>query len=194
MLSILADLQRLKRLDRTGWVLRGLAPGAESVAAHSYGVALTAMLLADAVRGRGVEVDVERVLRLALLHDLAEARTGDMPRTMAEYYGAEARRRAEGLAFADVVRSLGEPLGREYARLHEDYERRASLEARLVKAADIVDLLAQALTFERAGARELDEFWKGAAERDFGLEGAAREVVAEAVAALLAARSELRGR
>ena len=194
MLSILADLQRLKRLDRTGWVLRGLAPGAESVAAHSYGVAVTAMLLADAVRGRGVEVDVERVLRLALLHDLAEARTGDMPRTMAEYYGAEARHRAEGLAFADVVRSLGGPLGDEYARLHEDYERRASLEARLVKAADIVDLLAQALTFERAGARELGEFWEGAAERDFGLEGAAREVVAEAVAALLAARAELRGR
>ena len=194
MLSILADLQRLKRLDRTGWVLRGLAPGAESVAAHSYGVALTAMLLADAVRGRGVEVDVERVLRLALLHDLAEARTGDMPRTMAEYYGAEARRRAEGLAFADVVRSLGEPLGEEYARLHDDYELRASLEARLVKAADIVDLLAQALTFERAGARELDEFWEGAAERDFGLEGAAREVVAEIVGALSAARSELRGR
>ena len=192
MLSVLADLQRLKRLDRTGWVLRGLAPGAESVAAHSYGVAVTAMLLADEVRARGVELNVERVLRLALLHDLAEARTGDMPRTMAEYYGAEARRRAEGLAFADAVRELGEPLRGEYGRLHEDYERRASVEAKVVKAADIVDLLAQALTFERAGARELDEFWEGAQERDFGLEGAAREVVAEAVGALAAARAELR--
>ena len=192
MLSILADLQRLKRLDRTGWVLRGLAPGAESVAAHSYGVAFAAMLLADTVRARGVELDVERVLRLALLHDLAEARTGDMPRTMAEYYGAEARRRAEGLAFAGVVRSLGEPLREEYERLHEDYEARASLEARVVKAADIVDLLAQALTFERAGARELDEFWEGARERDFGLEGAACEAVAETVGALVAAREELR--
>lgn len=192
MLSILADLQRLKRLDRTGWVLRGLAPGAESVAAHSYGVAVAAMLLADEVRARGVELSVERVLRLALLHDLAEARTGDMPRTMAEYYGAEARRRAEGLAFADAVRDLGEPLRGEYERLHEDYEARASVEARLVKAADIVDLLAQALTFERAGARELDEFWEGALARDFGLEGAAREVVAEAVAALVAARAGLR--
>ena len=191
MLPILADLQRLKRLDRTGWVLRGLAPGAESVAAHSYGVAFAAMLLADEVRARGVELDVERVLRLALLHDLAEARTGDMPRTMAEYYGAEARRRAEGLAFADAVRDLGGPLSEEYGRLHEDYERRASVEARLVKAADIVDLLAQALAFERAGARGLDEFWEGAAARDFGLEGAAREVVAETFGALVAARAQL---
>jgi putative hydrolase of HD superfamily len=191
MLSILADLQRLKRLDRTGWVLRGLAPGAESVAAHSYGVAFVAMLLADEARARGVELNVERVLRLALLHDLAEARTGDMPRTMAEYYGADARRRAEGLAFADAVRDLDGPLRAEYERLHEDYERRASAEARLVKAADIVDLLAQALTFERAGARELDEFWEGASGRDFGLEGAAREVVSETIGALVAAREEL---
>jgi putative hydrolases of HD superfamily len=194
MLSILADLQRLKRLDRTGWVLRGLAPGAESVAAHSYGVAVAAMLLADRVRARGVGLNVERVLRLALLHDLAEARTGDMPRTMAEYYGAQARRRAEGLAFADAVRDLGEPLREEYERLHEDYEARASVEARIVKAADIVDLLAQALTFERAGARELDEFWEGAGGRDFGLEGAAREVVAETIGALVAAREGLRRR
>ncbi|MCA1566410.1 MAG: HD family hydrolase [Acidobacteria bacterium] len=192
MLTTLLELQRLKRLDRTGWVLRGLAPGAESVAAHSYGVAFTSMLLADEVRARGVEVDVERVLRVALLHDLAEARTGDMPRTMALYYGAEARRAAERAAFDDMVRDLGARRGADYGALHEDYEARESLEARLVKAADIVDLLAQALVFERAGARELGEFWEGALERDFGLEGAAKEVVAEMFGALVAAREALK--
>ena len=192
MLSTLLELQRLKRLDRTGWVLRGLAPGAESVAAHSYGVAFTAMLLADEVRARGVKVDVERVLRIALLHDLAEARTGDMPRTMALYYGAEARRAAERAAFDDMVRDLGARRGADYGALHDDYERRESLEARLVKAADIVDLLAQALVFERGGARGLGEFWEGARERDFGLEGAAGEVVAEMFGALVAAREALK--
>ncbi|MDT7541993.1 MAG: hypothetical protein QOE33_1897 [Acidobacteriota bacterium] len=194
MLAILTDLQRLKRLDRTGWVLRGLAPGAESVAAHSYGVAFTSMMLADEVRERGVEVDVERVVRLALLHDLAEARTGDMPRTMAKYYEAGARTKAERAAFDDVVDGLEGKLKEEYSRLHADYEERGSLEAKLVKAADIVDLLAQALTFERAGAHELDEFWEGAGVREFGLEGAAREVVAETINALVAARAELKGR
>jgi len=192
MLSTLLELQRLKRLDRTGWVLRGLAPGAESVAAHSYGVAFTAMLLADEVRARGVEVDVERVLRVALLHDLAEARTGDMPRTMALYYGAEARASAERAAFADMVRDLEARRAADYAALHEDYEARESLEARLVKAADVLDLLAQALVFERAGARELGEFWEGARERNFNLTGAAGEVVAELFGALIAAREALR--
>jgi putative hydrolase of HD superfamily len=189
MLSVLLELQRLKRLDRTGWVLRGLPPGAESVAAHSYGVALTAMMLADVCAARGVEVDAGRELRLALLHDLQETRTGDMPRTVAEYYGAEARRSAERAAFDDVVRGAGEALAAKYSELHEDYERRASVEARLVKAADVIDLLAQALYFERAGARNLNEFWEGAAARDFGLEGEAREVVRETVAALVAGRT-----
>jgi putative hydrolases of HD superfamily len=190
MLSVLLELQRLKRLDRTGWVLRGLPPGAESVAAHSYGVALAAMLLADECAARGVQVDVERVVRLALLHDLQETRTGDLPRTVADYYGKETRRRAERAAFDDIVR--GSRCAESYSALHEDYEDRAILEARLVKAADVVDLLAQALSFERAGARGLDEFWEGAESRDFGLEGASRKVVREAIASLVRARAELK--
>lgn len=189
MLSVLVELQRLKRLDRTGWVLRGLPPGAESVASHSYGVALAAMLLADECAGRGVRVNVERVLRLALLHDLAETRTGDMPRTVADYYSRDARKRAERAAFDDVMR--GASGAARYAALHEDYEERESLEARLVKAADVIDLLAQALAFERAGARGLGEFWEGAEERDFNLEGASRDVVRETINALVRARNEV---
>ncbi|MEJ7711589.1 MAG: HD domain-containing protein [Pyrinomonadaceae bacterium] len=48
----------------------------------------------------------------------------------------------------------------KYCGLFEEYEERQSLEAKLVEAADVIDLLAQALTFERAGARGLDEFWQ----------------------------------
>ncbi|MDQ3754264.1 MAG: HD domain-containing protein [Acidobacteriota bacterium] len=192
MLSILLELQRLKRLDRTGWVLRGLSPGAESVGAHSYGVALAAMLLADAVRARGIEVDVERVLRMALLHDVAEARTGDLPRAAAHYLPGDARQQAERAAFADMVADLDEEQRRAYGEFHEEYEARATLEARLVKAADVVDLLAQAYVFERAGARALGEFWEGAEARDFGLDGVAAEVVKEMIDALVRARGELR--
>jgi putative hydrolases of HD superfamily len=189
MLSTLIELQRLKGLERTGWMLRGIAAGAESVAAHSYGVAVAAMLLADEVTARGVEVNMERVLRVALLHDWAEARVGDMPRTATEYFGAEARKRAERAAFTDIVGDLDAGgLAEKYDALHEDYEERASLEARLVKAADVIDLLVQALAFERAGVRGLDEFWEGIAERSLGLEGVAGEVVNEALRQLLKER------
>src|SRR5205085_11988220 len=122
MLSVLLELQRLKRLDRAGWVLRGLPAGAESVAAHSYGVALAAMLLADECAARGVDLDAERVLRLALLHDLQETRTGGMPRTAADYYGKDARLHAERAAFDDIMR--GSPRAEAYGALHEDHEDR----------------------------------------------------------------------
>jgi putative hydrolases of HD superfamily len=191
VLKTLIELQRLKSLERTGWMLRGIAQGAESVAAHSYGVAVAAMLLADELRERGIEVDMERVLRVALLHDWAEARVGDLPRTASEYFGAEARKRAERAAFEDIVSGATRKAAARYSELHEEYEERASLEARLVKAADVIDLLVQALAFERAGVRGLDEFWDGVLGRDFRLDGIAGEVVGEVLQSLVAARREV---
>jgi putative hydrolase of HD superfamily len=194
MLSTLIELQRLKGLERTGWMLRGIQPGSESVAAHSYGVVVAAMLLTDEMIARGVSLDVERVLRMAVLHDWAEARVGDMPRTAAEYFGAEARRRAERAAFDDIAGRLKtEGASESYALLHSDYEERASLEARLVKAADVIDLLVQTLAFERAGFRGLDEFWEGVGERYLGLDGTAGEVVGEVLRQLLEERQRVKG-
>jgi putative hydrolase of HD superfamily len=189
MLSTLIELQRLKRLDRTGWILRGLPNGTESVASHSFGVSVTAMLLADKIVAQGVVVDLEKILRIALLHDWAEVRVGDMPRTATLYFGSEARKRAETAAFVDVVK----PVDAEgtYASLYHDYERRESIEARLVKAADVLDLLIQVLALERAGARGLDEFWEVAAKPDFNLEGVAEQVVQGLLQSIVEARSEL---
>ncbi|HEX5873842.1 MAG TPA: HD family hydrolase [Pyrinomonadaceae bacterium] len=190
MLSTLIELQRLKRLDRTGWTLRGLPNGTESVAAHSFGVSATAMMLADKLVARGIPVDVEKVLRIALLHDWAETRVGDMPRTATLYFGSEARKQAEMAAFKDVVDEVDRDHGL-YARLYNDYEHRTSLEARLVKAADVLDLLVQVLALERAGARGLDEFWQVAEQPDFNLEGEAEQIVHELLRSILKARAEL---
>lgn len=193
MLSTLIELQRLKRLDRTGWTLRGLPNGTESVAAHSFGVSVTAMLLADKFNAHGISVDVEKVLRIALMHDWAEARVGDMPRTATLYFGSEARKQAEMAAFSDVVSEVDAAKGL-YANLYKDYEHRRSLEARLVKAADVLDLLVQVLALERAGARGLDEFWEVAKKPEFNLEGAAEQIVQELLDSILKARSESRNR
>ena len=192
-LSLLIELQRLKRLDRTGWILRGLPNGTESVGAHSFGVSLTAMLLADKIRGAGVRIDVEKVLRMSLLHDWAETRVGDMPRTANEFFGADVRKRAEKAAFQQIVESVDTD-DKLYQKLHDDYEERSSLEAKLVKAADVIDLLVEALALERTGARGLDEFWDVANEADFQLESPAREIVQEVLQSLLDARREISNR
>lgn len=189
MLSTLIELQRLKRLDRTGWILRGLPNGTESVASHSFGVSVTAMLLADKMVAQGITVDLEKVLRIALLHDWAEVRVGDMPRTATLYFGADARKQAETAAFLDVVDKVDADGG--YASLYSDYEQRASLEARLVKAADVLDLLIQVYALERAGARGLDEFWEVAEKPDFNLDGSTEQIVLKLLESILKARSEL---
>jgi putative hydrolase of HD superfamily len=183
MLTTLIELQRLKGLDRTGWVLRGFPNGTESVAAHSFGVGVTAMLLADELIAQGVAVDVEKILRIALLHDWAEARVGDMPRTATMYFGAEARKQAETAAFRDLTSD-----NELYTSLYHQYEERNTLEARLVKAADVIDLLVQALALERAGGRGLDEFWEVAENPQLQLEGPAKQLVDDLLKSLLKAR------
>jgi 5'-deoxynucleotidase YfbR-like HD superfamily hydrolase len=190
MLNTLIELQRLKRLDRTGWSLRGLPNGTESVAAHSFGVSVTAMLLADEIASRGLQIEMERVLRMALLHDWAETRVGDMPRTATHYFGADARKLAEGKAFADIVTGVGSA-ETDYQELYDDYEQRQSIEARIVKAADVIDLLVQAYALERAGAKGLDEFWEVATAADFQLPPIAQGVVRQLLDSLLVERRKI---
>jgi 5'-deoxynucleotidase YfbR-like HD superfamily hydrolase len=128
---------------------------------------------------------------MALLHDWAETRVGDLPRTATGYFGADARKSAEMLAFADVVNGVSSA-ETDYRALYRDYEERRSLEARLVKAADVIDLLIQALALERSGTKGLDEFWDVAKQPNFQLPPIADEIVNEVLQSLLVARSEIK--
>jgi putative hydrolases of HD superfamily len=183
LFEFLTELLRLKALPRTGWLLRGVRD-VESVADHSYGVALIAMALADCARARGLQVNVEKVLRLALLHDLTEARTGDLPATIKRYFPAESLQHADEQAAGEILAKLGS-LGATYLALWREYEERRTLEARLVKAADKLDLLFQAREYEKGGARGLQEFWENAATDFSGLDLA--ELLDDLLAALTAA-------
>ena len=147
------------------------------------------MFLADELIKRGLTIDVEKMLRMALLHDWAEARVGDFPKTATRYFGSEVRRQAE----MDVLMDMTEDLSARalYRSLHQEYELRESIESRLVKAADVIDLLVQALALERGGARGLDEFWDVAQTADFKLDGQPQKLIAETMQKLLSARAEI---
>jgi putative hydrolase of HD superfamily len=154
----LLDLYRhaatLKLMPRTGWLQRGVQQP-ESVAEHIFGVALLALLAGDQVTG----LDRGRLLTIALLHDLAEASLSDLPSSARRLLGAEAKHAAERRAMEELCVRL--PQG-DYLALWDEYERGASPEARLVKGLDRIEMLTQALAYERAGNRALDEFWEGA--------------------------------
>lgn len=76
LLRFLRQSLKLKRTARAGWVDRGIAESdAESVAAHSFQTALLAWLAAAA----DPTLDRDRILKLAIIHDLPEAVIGDWP-------------------------------------------------------------------------------------------------------------------
>ncbi len=167
-IGFLDEVQRLKVVPRTGWLLRGVRD-VESVADHSFGVTWMAMLLADRARAIGLEPNVEKVLRMALLHDLTEARTGDLPATIKRYFDNGVLHHADEQIAQEMLTNLGE-IGETYLQHWREYEARQTLESCIVKAADKLDLLLQAREYEKGGARHLHEFWENA-ETDFSALG-----------------------
>ena len=148
-IDALLDAYALKDERRTGWQLRGVdAP--ESVAAHAWGVAYLVLTLGDRFRTDLPDVDLDRALRLAVVHDVAEAETGDVATradSTAETPDPAEKEAAEREAMAD----LAGPLSDRVRDAWEAYEARDSPEAVLVKECDLLDVCLQAVIYEREG-------------------------------------------
>jgi putative hydrolase of HD superfamily len=115
----------------------------EDVAQHSYFTALYAMILADLERQKGTKVEIERILRMSLLHDAEEARTGDIhhPFKHQDRAFAETLNTSALEWFKNLMSGLPESLTHEYVRLRRECEDTASLEGSIVKAADKIEAL-----------------------------------------------------
>jgi putative hydrolase of HD superfamily len=118
----------LKRTPRSGW--QYLGSGGESVADHVFRTAMITYALAQ----REESVDRNRCLELALVHDLPEARTGDLNYMNQKYAEAD-----EARAAADLSREL--PFGDQIEGLLSEYREETSAEAILVHDADQLELL-----------------------------------------------------
>jgi putative hydrolase of HD superfamily len=164
LIRYLEQVNHLKLLPRTGWLLNGVRP-CESVADHTCAVALLTLALAGEVNldwvAEGLErpLDMGRMLALALLHDLAEAVLTDLPKRSAELIGRDLKHAAEADAMQFLLQDIAG--GADYMALWREYDEASTPEARLVRDADKLELVHQALVYARAGNRNLDEFWAG---------------------------------
>ena len=114
----------------------------EDVAQHSYFTALYAMILADLEKREGRKVDVEKLLRMALLHDAEESRTGDIHHPF-KHQDVAFTKTIDDRAlkwFNDLMLGLPDSLAREYIEVRTA-EQDETVEALLVKAADKLEAL-----------------------------------------------------
>jgi putative hydrolase of HD superfamily len=154
VLQLLIHGNQLKRSVRSGWVQRGIAE-AEDVAAHSYGVAFAALVLVQAVAR---PLNLEKVLIMALLHDLPEGITTDIPAPAWRYLPQGIKTEVERGAMIEILgdTSFAPVLMTYWEELHQ----KESPEALLVHDADKLDMYLQALMYEQqTGNRQLAEFW-----------------------------------
>lgn len=166
VLSSYYRLMRLKRLYRQGWLKRGLpAELCESVAEHSFGTALLALLVAGPGSGRGVEggaapggVDGARAALMSLVHELGESYAGDI--TPVDGVSKEKKRELER---ASIRRALeGHPDAAWFLGLWEEFEEGRSPEARFVRELDRLEMGLQAALHDAEGHAGMEEFFASA--------------------------------
>ncbi len=128
IVNFLFEIGMLKRTPRTG--LQFLGSGNESVAEHSFRTVMIAYTLAKLIP----TADESRVLKMALLHDILESRTGDLNYVNKKYLTVD-----EEKAVRDVAKHL--PFGEEVKALLNEFREKKTSEALIVNDADQIELI-----------------------------------------------------
>lgn len=141
--NFLFEAASLKRLQRTGWQILG--DNRESIAEHTFMVCVISFSLAQKL-----EINLEKVLLMALFHDFEEARTGDVYK-LADLYTQVDKEKARRDSFSNLPQSV------KILKLLKEYEGKKTLEAKIVKDADTLALcieLKQLIEKGNANAKE----------------------------------------
>lgn len=135
---------------------RFLAPLAANNAEHTLRVAWTALILAKYEKG----ANLEKILKMAIVHDLPESRCGDV-----DYLSRQYTERNEKMALEDILKDTS--CGKEMAELWQEYEDKKSIEAKIVKDADNLDVELELREFREFGSTLPDNWGKIRKEKVF---------------------------
>jgi putative hydrolase of HD superfamily len=134
ILTFLESAERLKCTHRSAWTSDG---GQESVAEHTWRLCLMALVLSDYFP----EVDVARLVRMLIIHDLGEALHGDIPAPAQEADESKATRERADLE--TLLAPLPLQQRKEIASLWDEYEEASTPEACLAKGLDKLETILQ---------------------------------------------------
>ena len=147
------EVNSLKRIKRSGWIVDKVK-NPESVAEHSFRTALMCIFL-----GRGRNLNMERLLKMVLIHDIGEAKIGDII-TYWRYDKAKSRNekiKKERKALNEML--LGLENRDEIFSLWEEFENQKTEEAKFVKQIERLEMSLQALEYEKEGNKNIKKHY-----------------------------------
>ncbi|KAI9478870.1 MAG: hypothetical protein EXX96DRAFT_525720 [Benjaminiella poitrasii] len=151
VIRFLHVIENLKRTKRTGWLDNGIKQP-ESISDHMHRMGVMAMLVNDP------SINRERCIKMAIVHDLAEAVVGDI--TPHAGVSKEEKFTLEKNAMDSFKESLGNTeTANEIVDLWHEYEDASTPEALFVKDLDKFEMIVQALEYEKSDKKKLQGFF-----------------------------------
>lgn len=143
VIDFLKTAANLKKISRQGWIDKLSINDPESVADHTYSMAIMGMVLSDLKN-----YDTEKILKMVLLHDLAEAKIGDYtPNQLSK----ENKIEIENNTFNEIIEKLPGNIKSNYSEIWKEYQDSISKEAMLVHQIDRLEMALQAKVYQKEG-------------------------------------------
>jgi len=154
--DIFNSAANLKKIKRQGWIDKLSLKNPESVADHSYSMAIMGMIISDIEN-----YDSEKILKMILLHDLAESVIGDFT---PDEISIDEKNKLENNAFSKIIEDLPVNVKIQYEALWKDYQNDKSPEAKIVHQLDRLEMALQAKIYENEGhpKEKLEPFFESA--------------------------------
>ena len=146
----------LKNISRQGWINKLSLKHPESVADHSYSMAIMGMVISDLEN-----YNSEKILKMILLHDLAESKIGDYtPNQISK----ENKIKIENKAYDEIINALPDAIKLQYAQIWEEYQKQESPESKIVHQIDKLEMALQAKMYQKEGSSKeaIESFFKSA--------------------------------
>ncbi len=143
----------LTKLPRSGFLIRGIDKP-ETVGEHCFSSTVLAAILLDELREDGFEIDGEKLLKMAVLHESGEILVGDIPHPVVAILGSDVKAKLELEAGKRVLRSFP-----KLSETVEEFEEGKSIEARIVRSIDKLQMMIKVLIYESEKKGDLEDFW-----------------------------------
>lgn len=146
----------LKKIHRQGWIDKLSIPKPESVADHSYSMAIMGMIVSDLEN-----YNSEKIIKMILLHDLTESKIGDYTPGQIDL---EKKNEIENTAFLKILEDLPNSLQSQYRNFWKEYQENSSPESKIVHQLDKLEMVLQAKTYQGEGhsKEQLESFYESA--------------------------------